>query len=1228
MQPAGSRSNFDAIRFRSDQYSTQSVGRPDSRLCGIPTPPHSEPTISLSGSDGRARKDPNDALLRVEVPSSRKSVSSQHLQPRHTRLTSAESRSPSVASSHTTTTNTDGSATLAATSPQQPGSGTFRTHLSRIHPTMTNDSDAMSSARLNGSNAPVLDDTDDRTRSASRQSSTSPHAPRASSSLSARADSVNSPGERRPRRSDMHLRDVTQIRSESRMAFDRGDNDGPAGHDDEADQRHPFPRTTPHKYSPRKSTSLSVASSRFDDAEAHGLEQARSGSRTHTRRDGAASPSTPFSARSSRYADIGDTSSGSVRRLARTSGRASARRSLDDRASPSLASSSRSPMPAEFRLPDKEIRRAYRAAHQRQTSEPDDSAGSEEREELVSDAKSSRESQGGSVPHSPLSTRRDSLNEIREEGAAPRTHAYTSPRRRRYASDAAAEEASPADYEGRLGTQRSRISVDSGSAQRYLHRASQHSTPSSSARRTPHPSDMGSPSEEARARKLSSTSSNRSQKSSSSASELHRAASRVGMRRQHGPDLFSDDAPSPATAAGGARAYSPSIKTEASSSLTTSSDRSRALYSQHKRADDAAMDTLRHQIENLAVGRGGPVFAKRPPASASMRAHAQLAPARSSLDLRSPPLGSVRAQSVLGLHRSPVDALRSLYLPQHPSTDPQPSRYDRSWPSADPAHSSDTAQRLHDLVALRAATSQRLGVPQRSATAMGTAHENHFAGDRHAPQVEEPAPIRNLAVRLAQYEALYNKAPVDAEAGIAAGPHTTRTVELLGAIVRGTSTMWAELSALHPIATEQHLLGQPGDGATEAFGQLDEGLAFVNKLVLEQARAIQDLLFLLDRTEKERQAQFNQALVEIGHSPRPFSRIGAGVAEAGSDAHLLRRAKSSMRPGSSLHTDSPSLQAKSSRGTGSAERGNTLTASQIRSMTSLGHSTNHARSTSELSPSSAAAQRRVERLQLPKEGSQDSPLASRRSTIGRPFPASEAPQMAPGASAGATGTTRAPLAFTPRRPRLSNPSISNATASGQPASAASTASASSVEASSPEALGNGVRLPSQTESDGSTIGELGLNGVTDEFGRIASGDALSPSQETVRLGSELRTDRVHGARGSRIVDALASQLDTLRPGDGVPQRRHTMMHTESADPSTSLSKPQPPPRPPRHIKRPSEEQLGSPARRSVLEDMGTPRQTPRYQTQDAHDTSVVGSIGSIGRFASRRLSRALGSADA
>ncbi|KAJ1032670.1 hypothetical protein NDA16_000693 [Ustilago loliicola] len=456
------------------------------------------------------------------------------------------------------------------------------------------------------------------------------------------------------------------------------------------------------------------------------------------------------------------------------------------------------------------------------------------------------------------------------------------------------------------------------------------------------------------------------------------------MRRQYGSDLFSADAlPSPATAS--ARPHSPSVRTERSSSLTNSSDQSRQHNDRLRRVDDAVLDNLRSQIQDLRVGRAGSEHDRRQQPLPSLRAQAQLGSTRSSLDLKSPALGSNRPQSVMGLQRSPNDAFRAQPMHQYPSTDPQRSRYDRSLPTPDPNNSSDAANRIHELASLRGGPSRRGSLPQRSATSLGAAPENLVTSpilnprEPMAPNGDEPAPIRNLAIRLSQYEALYSKAPSgDSNTAAAGGTHTTRTVELMGAIVRGTSTMWAELSSMHPIATEGHLMGRQGDAFTEAFGQLDEGLAFVNKLVLEQARAIQDLLFLLDRTEKERQAQFNQALVDMGHSPRPFSRIGnggatglapgdayhAGGGEAGSsaerNAHLLRRAPSSVRGGSSLQTDSPSPFVRSSRGTGSAERGGTLTASQIRSMTSLGHASTHARSASELSPSSAA-QRRLDR---------------------------------------------------------------------------------------------------------------------------------------------------------------------------------------------------------------------------------------------------------------------------
>ena len=1158
-----------------------------------------------------------------------------------------------------------------------------------------------------------------------RRAAESPAQSLGASSLDARASSslsthTHSPGERRKRRSEMHERDVSQIRSESRLGlgYDE-DQDGEEEHDE---QRHPFPRASQHKYSPRKSTTLSVASSLYDQEDSANTNQPSPGRRASLHGLDTNSPLTPTSTKSSRYAGGDELPSGSMRRLVRTTGRSSARHSLDERTSPSSTSNTRSPMPAEFRLPDKEIRRAYRAAHQRTPSDPEDSDGSEGHDQLLPAVKSSEFGDSTTV-RSPVSTHRDSLDEIQEEGAKDQpTQSRTQHRRRRYASDAAADEGEARlDYEGRLGTQGSRISVDASSAQRYLSRGSQQGTPSSSARRSTRSSDLGSPSEEARARKISSTSSSRSQKSSSSASELHRAASRVSMRKHYGSDLFSAE-PLPSTAAAGQRPHSPSVRTEHSSSLTTSSDRSRLYHNQPRRVDDAALDTLRHQIEDLHVAGSGGDHDRRHLPAMSLRSYAQLGSTRSSLDLKSPTLGCGRAQSVMGLQRTPNDALRSQQMHQYPATDPQRSRYDRSWPTPDPNNSSDAAHRIHELVSLRAGAHAHGSAPLRSATAMGTASEHRVTSPILDPRQgaaasgEEPAPIRNLAIRLSQYEALYSKVPsADASASSASGPHTARTLELMGAIVRGTSTMWAELSSMHPIATEGHLMGRQGDAMTEAFGQLDEGLAFVNKLVLEQARAVQDLLFLLDRTEKERQAQFNQALVEMGHSPRPFSRVGAGTmastpgeaklanggeasASAERHAHLLRRATSSVRGGSSLQTDSPSPFVRSSRGTGGAERGSTLTASQIRSMTSLGHSSTHARSASELSPSSSAAQRRLDRvaLQLPREASQDSPLSSRRSVIGRPFPSTDAGSTATSSTstsaAGAAAARPAP-AFTPRRPRLSNPSVSNATASFQPSTVSA---ASSVVASSPEAsLHNGLSGGEQMESEGSTIGgeHAGLASDADEFGRAAArhDEGSLPGGDTVRLSSRSQRSRTERTRetatirgGPRVVDTLASQLDTLRGANGeadgqqvvdashpsagtsAHSRRHTINFRTTAAPSVrsadddlNRSPPKlsqygltksanPPPRPPRHIQRPSEESISSPGRRTqqsrreepstptstVVADMGTPRPTDHRTgyiqdepPQDEHSTMLGASsvVRSLGRTAARRVSRVLGS---
>ncbi|SNX82553.1 uncharacterized protein MEPE_01259 [Melanopsichium pennsylvanicum] len=1336
--PVAKSNPFDALRFRLRQDAASSVGHFEQSIAprrpyGIPTPPYSETTSSASGSVGRSRKDSNDASNPSRHTPDLESRRSERLQPPSTsHNTSASSRSPSAASSSSNT----GSDTVGGRSPTQPSHSHFASsrHSQVSGTKMISESAAILSANSSASLHSLIPGRRDRATgdSAVPPTTTSSSAPRASSSLSSHP---NSPDERRKRRSEMHERDVSQIRSESRLGYGDDDDDRAAGNNQSLEQQHVFPRAPQHKYSPRKSTTLSVTSSRYDDNESPNGEQQSPSRRASLHGLDTKSPSTPNSNKPSRYTGGHELPSGSMRRLVRTTGRASGRHSLDDRTSPSSTSASRSPMPAEFRLPDKEIRRAYRAANQRKSDDPDDSDMSDDRAELLPASTASTIGNSATVcSHVPtqrdVPSQRDSLDEIQEEGAKdkpmqPRIHQS---RRRRYVSDAAADESvEQLGYDGRLGTQGSRISVDSSSAQRHLARGPMQSTPTSSCR-TSRSFEIGSPSEEARIRKISSTSSSRSQKSSSCASELHRTASRVSMRKQYGSDLFSADPLSSLTTAG-RRPRSPPSRTGQSSSSTHSSDLSRPYDDQHRRVSDAAFDSLRNQIEDLHVGRSGGEKHRRHLSPVSSRARVQLGPTRSSLELKSPALGSMRAQSVLGLERTPKDAHRIQQMHQYPLTDPQGTRYDRSWPAPDLANSSDAANRIYELVSLRADANYRQPAPRRSATVMGTASESPIVSpildprERIASNGDEPAPIRNLAIRLSQYEALYSKGP-SAEPGTstAAGQHTARTVELMGAIVRGISTMWIELSSMHPIATEGHLMGRKGEAFTEAFDRLDDGLAFVNKLVLEQARAIQDLLFLLDRTEKERQAQLNQALVEMGHSPRPFSRMGAGStgptpggskfahSVAASDGaerntHLLRRATSTVRGGSNLQTESPSQFVRSSRRTGSVERGATLTASQIRSMTSLGHASTHARSASELSPSSSAAQRRLDRvaLQLPRESSQDSPLSSRRSVIGRPFPTADNTQTTATSSNNSSTTSRPAPGFAPRRPRLSNPSVSNATASFQPSTVSA---ASSAVASSPEnSLHNGFG-GREMDSERSTVGgeHASVAGEADEFGRPAGGSAESATGgETVRLSSrsQRRREAATIRGGPRVIDTLASQLDDLggtneqgemqsiggrdgvhieRMRHGVisghsAQRRHTINSHITPSPAANVvvadeedrnrSPPKlsqygltkssnPPPRPPRHVQRPSEESIPSAGRKILQgrrdepstpttvmsrEDFGTPRATD-HRSGWIHDEDirrgdgqtsleVVGAsssvVRSLGRTAARRVSRVLGS---
>ena len=551
-------------------------------LHGLPTPPHSETTSSVGGSSGRSRKD------------SEKSAHEEQLmlptQP-------SVARSPSASSSRT------GSDTIGGRSPVGRQGG--------FESPAESSTRASTFGRRHGASAGVALAAAAAAFDTPERASASPSLPRrvqrAGSSLALRSDrgeadfstSSNSrrsaddqsgrqtPNAERQRRSALHEMDVSRIRSESRL----GRND----EEDEEEGNATITGSTQHKYSPRKSSAF--ARSHYS-AQDEIIEEPADGAATGARQ----SPATSFRSLSRASANPrGDEAFdrksaqtgtpqahrdyGVARRTvgsnmnpeevrsasARRRNNASTNSSKTINSSPLSESipldanqtlpkqgPSRSLLPLEFRLPDRETRKAWRAAQARDQSDSaasDASEGDEEYPPCVqsksNDSTTTQQETDRSVVRFPASSSNRQPSAERER---------SSYRRPRYASDAQAEEVPPMDYDGRLGSQNSRISVDTSSANRYLTKGPLQGTPLT-GRRKSLASDLGSPSEEARARKIS-TSSSRSQKSSGGASDLHRNASRASMRRVHGRDVFDDEGLPPLPSS---RSESPSLRSDLSS---------------------------------------------------------------------------------------------------------------------------------------------------------------------------------------------------------------------------------------------------------------------------------------------------------------------------------------------------------------------------------------------------------------------------------------------------------------------------------------------------------------------------------------------------------------------------------------------------------------------------------------------------------------------------------------
>ncbi|KAN0061096.1 hypothetical protein ACQY0O_006831 [Thecaphora frezii] len=1201
---------------------------------GLPTPPLSEATSSASGSVGRARRhsnEPNPASEQLMIPSQ----------------VPGFGRPPSAASSRT------GSDTVGARSPVDL-QGSFRsTRLSSDSPTgasLRYSSSTLGRRRGSGLSFAVDD--------ASERTATLPAAsrlvPRAQSSLGMRSNfadegrrtslNLSRLGEEtvaaetpdrseRKRRSLLHEQDVTQIRSESRL----GQNDIL-----EEDGDSPRKRAHQFKFSLRKAGIL--VQSRYAAEDESTEPQISPSAADHPNR----SPSTTFLSisRSSAGRNMEDPPDNRPATSIGTRGDYGvARRSLGSHMNPDEASSTsarrrslkgnteeatvadssvqrkstsvRSPIPLEFRLPDKEARKAWRAAHAQEqsdsvtsdTSEDDDSRAPPKRKASTADS----------------GTRAASSQTVTSASIESYSASRSTYRRKRYASDAQADELPAMDYDGRLGSQGSRISVDTSSANRYLSKGSLQGTPHS-GRGSSRASEMGSPSEEARIRKVS-TSSSRSQKSSGGASELHRTASRVSMRRAHGRDVFDDEVLPPLP---GSRSDSPALRSD----TTSASDRLRALRQRVGELKDAShsgrlgwwneLDDLRNRIEELAVA--GPKAAASGSRSSSVQSH--------------------RTHSALGLHRTPIDSSR---IRRAPTTEPRNLRHDRSATLSDLGsgelnerstdaevarhhrpYSRTTIARSHASIdpsgrgpmtpdphsAQRLAAGSRASIIQ-SATLPSTARfpstslglANPRIRSEGASEASHPVHDRNMRNAFDMFERYFCSAPsTSSSAPAAAGPESIEMVASFGEVVAIASELNAGLRDLIQAALEAQVDAEMRDRngtpvsqqALDCFARFDRDLSDLLKRSDEQVRNLTEGLMAVTRAERERDRQRKAAMNDHGFT---IARSTSRVSMVASPVEEIRRSLDA-RSGPALNREPASpagtvvdhgsaekrsdrfrsadryshtqrapaspyspLQAK----TNAATFGGTLTASQMRSMAP---SSAHARSASEYSPG----------MRLRRE----------KSTL--------------------ADIVKPPLS--PRRPKLSFPSVSNATASYNPATHGE---ASTVEA---QAAADGITFPSSHEGAGSSLARA--HKLISEPMELDDREALAHTAQW-RSGLEPAGPPFSGhSRRNTIaeagtVDANASGLG-IEPVSPESERRGASEHKR-------LSRSERPTWPPRHdlMRRDTEEEAHNSLAASAASIDST--ESVAGENRESGGISRFSSISrSLGRTAAKRISRTFAAA--
>ncbi|CEH15035.1 hypothetical protein CBOM_02838 [Ceraceosorus bombacis] len=457
--------------------------------------------------------------------------------------------------------------------------------------------------------------------------------------------------------------------------------------------------------------------------------------------------------------------------------------------------------------------------------------------------------------------------------------------RRRYMSDASSD-IPTGDYSGRAGTQSSRLSVDSSSASRHLGRGWPASAQadiemgrtdnSAQTQGRDLPDQSFSPSEMARQRKIS-TSSSVSQRSSGGASDLLRSVSRASVLRAQGTDVFD------------------------ASGMPPLPHKNRSPISYER---DRALRVREEQFRQLGFGAAGSLDRTSPEQSRPLSRTSSRASARPSSrsGYMSRELEGFSRAAYTEPRRRAANHERAATFAEPGQMQEAPFRHASLDMGNRPArtpnlNSNGTIGRTRDVQSAILPTTDRFFSGDVSSSRSASNTWRSPSGSSHE---------QNLSSAYSMFERYFSGSSSTSAAPIARYPESMSLVLSLRHVTDTAACINAELEVLRDAALQAHIDAERGGGSTalmsaaQSFSLLEQGLIQLRAKSDEQVRSLTDSLVYFARTERERDA-VRKLASENGSVGRPGSRISS----LGTGGSPLRPDRASAaQPGRNFHTSS------------------------------------------------------------------------------------------------------------------------------------------------------------------------------------------------------------------------------------------------------------------------------------------------------------------------------------